>query len=260
MAGWYNGVLKCVSFPQLIDNVLNLYSTGKKRYGHPALTGSLPQPWLPLKQGQTLVNSQAVNGRGRDHRDHAVVLTLRKRVSMGRRGAGPLAAGGRSIIRDSVMPRRASTALTPVAQNTDEAGEEVHPGNPWHDENGAAPSMRRSLTAPAPTRLTHRLSYDFGSGVIVLPEDTEWLAADDEDDEYEDDESDGDYGTIREEGDAAQGSQEVGPSAADSTEQQSTDEGAVPRPSVFSRSRHRTYFHHPERRRQTIPGAFPNSQ
>ncbi|KAI0073303.1 DUF221-domain-containing protein [Panus rudis PR-1116 ss-1] len=36
MANWYSGVL----------------NTGKWRYGHPALTGVLPRPWLPLKKRQ----------------------------------------------------------------------------------------------------------------------------------------------------------------------------------------------------------------
>ncbi|KAF5354076.1 hypothetical protein D9756_007257 [Leucocoprinus leucothites] len=40
MANWYTGVL----------------NTGKRRYGHPALNGVLPEPWLPLKKGQTLIN------------------------------------------------------------------------------------------------------------------------------------------------------------------------------------------------------------
>ncbi|TFY73230.1 hypothetical protein EWM64_g10782, partial [Hericium alpestre] len=42
MSNWFNGIL----------------NTGKRRYGHPVLTGVLPQPWLPLKKGQTLVNAR----------------------------------------------------------------------------------------------------------------------------------------------------------------------------------------------------------
>ncbi|KZT00325.1 DUF221-domain-containing protein [Laetiporus sulphureus 93-53] len=56
MANWYSGVL----------------NTGKRRYGHPAINGVLPSPWLPHKQ---LIASRAGE-------NPAVVLTLRKRRSV----------------------------------------------------------------------------------------------------------------------------------------------------------------------------------
>ncbi|EEB88492.1 hypothetical protein MPER_13641, partial [Moniliophthora perniciosa FA553] len=70
MANWYSGVL----------------NTGKRRYGHPALTGVLHEPWLPLKKGQTINNSTSNDrerggGLSRSNPNQAVVLTLRKRPS-----------------------------------------------------------------------------------------------------------------------------------------------------------------------------------
>ncbi|TFK47344.1 DUF221-domain-containing protein [Heliocybe sulcata] len=181
MANWYSGVL----------------NTGKRRYGHPALTGVLPQPWLPLKKGQALVN----NGRPQpDKKDEAVVLTLRKRVSTSHR-ASRLGTGAR---RDTRLPDGQSTAQV----------------DPWRE-------------GPHPP-LSHRLSYDHGSGVIMLPEDGAWL-----DDAADESDSDEDLGSV-----VSDSQREV--------EQASTISEESP-----SKQRHGTYYHHPERRRQTIPGAFP---
>ncbi|KZT25608.1 DUF221-domain-containing protein [Neolentinus lepideus HHB14362 ss-1] len=188
MANWYSGVL----------------NTGKRRYGHPALTGVLPQPWLPLKKGQTLVN----NGRPSSGKtDEAVVLTLRKRVSMSHR-VSRLGTGARREARESGVQGPGDTAVAV---------------DPWRD----APHQP----------LSHRLSYDIGSGVIMLPEDGTWL-----EDAVEESEESEDLGSVishshgGEQGEA----------------QPSTISEASP-----SKPRHGTYYHHPERRRQTIPGAFP---
>ncbi|KAK0482482.1 hypothetical protein IW261DRAFT_1033633 [Armillaria novae-zelandiae] len=198
MANWYSGVL----------------NTGKRRYGHPALNGVLPEPWLPLKKGQTLVNGDR-NISHRQSRDsnQAVVLTLRKKPSKVRRA------------KASNPP-----AEEPYADNVPGPSGPGVSSNLWEDSQG--PPARRAQTEPVP--LSHRLSYDQASGVIMLPDDDHWMG-----DEIDSDE---DYGAV----------------TGDSTPTE-TVARSQPIPMSPGRSRYGTYFHHPERRRQPIPGAFPRS-
>ncbi|KIK03282.1 hypothetical protein K443DRAFT_676952 [Laccaria amethystina LaAM-08-1] len=221
MANWYSGVL----------------NTGKRRYGHPALNGVLPEPWLPLKKGQTLINNdRGANGRTHKDPNQAVVLTLRKRYSVSaRRGSRPQTAGDETI---ALGGPSSSNQLDPTVVS-----------NPWED---AANSRQRSQT------LSHRLSYDHASGVIMLPDDGgDWIEADD------DDSDEVDYGTengglersmtesmLSSLGEEGNGGQQLRQPTLSSSPTAST-------PSRLSR--YGTYFHHPERRRLQIPGAFPRS-
>jgi calcium permeable stress-gated cation channel len=220
------------------------YSIGKLRYGHPALYGVLPEPWLPLKKGQSLTNNDRNGNHGppKDAGDQAVVLTLRKRYSVGPR------RGGR---RQSPDSRRdvGSTSTGAVGPEVSD-GSNVDPtviNNPWED---ARPGARRSQSLHAPP-LSHRLSYDHASGVIMLPDNGDWLEDDDDDD---DDSDERDFETEN--------------GLENSVTESMLNEAAVlssptsPGPERRS-SRYSTYYHHPERaaarRRQTIPGAFPPS-
>ncbi|KAL1677598.1 hypothetical protein EV122DRAFT_213970 [Schizophyllum commune] len=231
MANWYAGVL----------------NTGKRRYGHPALNGVLPEPWLPLKKGQTLVNSQRLPKDATGNGEPAVVLSLRKRAS--------------------VVHRRRSTAAPDLLNGEGTNGEPHDDANPWQQESPARPSQRRARTAPAP--LHHRLSFDQATGVINLPDDESWLvgglegeeaaAASDE----EDVDSDEDYGTVqhvvahnpsRRTSLIAPGTHgSVGPQRGSVAGDSVVDGEGTP----ARTSRYGTYFHHPERRRLQIPGAFP---
>jgi hypothetical protein len=212
-------------------------STGKRRYGHPALLGVLPEPWLPLKKGQTLVSGIG-NGSSRTQKkdsDQAVVLTLRKRYSTVRRNVRQMTTG--------MMPEERHYADD--EQNDGGVQELATPestSNPWHDSR-PGPS-RRSQTAPQP--LHHRLSFDHASGVIMLPEGESWLVDGDDSD------SEDDYGSPSPNGETA-------PPAVDSSLSGvagSLPDTSVPTPSK-RRSLYSTYYHHPERRsRQTVPGAF----
>ncbi|KAH7890363.1 hypothetical protein F5I97DRAFT_16920 [Phlebopus sp. FC_14] len=214
MANWYNGVL----------------NTGKRRYGHPALTGVLPEPWLPLKKGQTLVNGHR-NGGARTPVDSAqgIVLNLRNRYSMLRnkvRSAQRQRSTTDGEATDVASPQEDHTLVSDSASS-----------NPWAEGRSGRPSQAHS-------NLNHRLSFDPASGVIMLPEDDNWLGEDD-------DSSDEDYGTVSP------------PDAerADSASQENVAPFGGHSPSTPlsspSKRRHGTYYHHPERRRQTIPGAFP---
>ncbi|THH04916.1 hypothetical protein EW145_g5182 [Phellinidium pouzarii] len=212
MANWYSGVL----------------NTGKRRYGHPALNGVLPQPWLPLKKGQTLVNRETATSNGQSN--EAVVLTLRKRYSTIRRG-------DRGIIHPPANDR--------TVQGGGYTDADPAIVNPWSDgPEGSALSTNGSRAQ----KLKHRLSFDDASGVIVLPEDAHWLMEDADSDSEEDSGSNATSSTLENNIAGTENADIVGTSTA------GLDAAASP-----SKPRHGTYYHHPERRRQTIPGAFPRS-
>ncbi|KAH8109916.1 DUF221-domain-containing protein [Phellopilus nigrolimitatus] len=221
MANWYSGVL----------------NTGRRRYGHPALNGVLPQPWLPLKKGQTLVNREAASPNGKS--DEAVVLTLRKRYSTIRKGSRirttsqsstHVLDGGEQINRMEGGYTDADPALT----------------NPWSDLRPGAARRSESTRSRA---LNHRLSFDDASGVIVLPEDAHWLMEDVDSDSEED------YGVNA--APATESDLDLSPTTdVNGAGPSSAGQAAVISP---SKQRHGTYYHHPEKRRQTIPGAFPRS-
>lgn len=164
------------------------------------------------------------NDRGGNHRvhkdsDQAVVLTLRKRPSTVRRTSRQLLNGGRGEFTD------ADPAVT----------DPIVTGNPWED----TPSPPRRAQTTNSTPLNHRLSFDPASGVIMLPDNGDWL-------EQEEDSDEEDYGT------------ESPPLQRSQTEPVVGGSSISTSPSTPSRlSRYGTYFHHPERRRQPIPGAFP---
>lgn len=85
-------------------------------------------------------------------------------------------------------------------------------------------------SVPIGSLASNRLSYDPASGVIVLPDDSDWLG--------EESDSDAEY--------------------MSSVENQENSNAVPALPHARSPTkRYATYFHHPERRRQSIPGAFP---
>jgi len=83
---------------------------------------------------------------------------------------------------------------------------------------------------PSEPHISNRLSYDQATGVIMLPEGSDWLG--------EDSDSDAEY-----------------MSSAENLEN-SDNVSALPHLRTPTK-RYATYYHHPERRRQSIPGAFP---
>jgi hypothetical protein len=231
MANWYSGVLKYVDKRSFHVSILISCSTGKRRYGHPALNGVLPQPWLPLKKGQTLVNRDRANG---PRPGDAVVLTMRRRWSAAPRG--------------SRIRKRSTIPLTDAPRGYGTASGASGDANPWVD----ASSTRRSGERDA--LLQHRLSFDDASGVIMLPDDGAWLMEDvgsDSDSE--------DYGTLSSvPGTTTEQAAPPADGGAHSDPELLDEPGpAMSPPTSPTRKRRQTYFHHPERRRQSIPGAFP---
>lgn len=204
------------------------------------------------------------NNKDYGTRDQAVVLTLRKRQpSTGRRS------------RRTSQRRSDWDAGTPGAAGAPSAAAlatSVDPStviDPWQDPSTASTSRRRQATEqPRRSRtLVHRLSYDPASGVIVLPDEAAWLDSDDSDEVVTG--SDGeDYGTeldrsVASVGDDGDGEVGVGVGSllAGTSEGSAVATQVQGRGSVVSTptrtSRYGTYFHHPEKRKQTIPGEFP---
>lgn len=135
--------------------------------------------------------------------EQAVVLTLRKPKGM-MHGSRP------STYPNMSSPLR-NGATTRGRGPPDEAQENGGPG-------------------PSESRTNSRLSYDPASGVIMLPEGSDWLG--------EDSDSDAEY-----------------MSSTENLENPNTV-STLPRIRTPTK-RYATYYHHPERRRQSIPGAFP---
>ncbi|KAH7090850.1 DUF221-domain-containing protein [Auriculariales sp. MPI-PUGE-AT-0066] len=251
MANWYNGVL----------------NTGKRRYGHPAMTGVLPQPWLPIKKGQSLANNApvtpgrkvgwrerlagrgappgAANGSEGGAGEDAVVLTLRRRRS----GVRP------DIRKTSLGPERRQSAPLPSTgtpgQNPGAAGDGV--------PSGGIGQSSESLGALNPwdtasTRRGRRLSFDAATGIINLPDgdDDEELERGHAgiggtpvvvppDREQTDSDSDSEYGSAS----SMSGETHAALSTADEAGPSSGTSGAL----GGGTSRHRTYYHHPEKRK-----------
>ena len=208
---------------------------------------------MPLKKGQTLTNNENGNHRRptKDSGDQAVVLTLRKRYSVGPRGSG------RRESRDSRREGRSGSAAGVVRLDVPQGSSTVDPtviNNPWEDARpGTTPPRRTYHHRHHAPPLRHRLSYDHASGVIMLPDDGNWLQQDG-DEADDDDSSEPNY-----EG----GTTTNGLEAESIHNEESSSAVDVP-PSPSRPSRYGTYFHHPERaaaarRRQSIPGAFSPS-
>ncbi|CAE6451685.1 unnamed protein product [Rhizoctonia solani] len=212
MANWYWGVL----------------NTGRRRYGHPALTGVLPTPWLPLKKGQTLANyieAQSSEDGPADKND-AVVLTLRKRRTSRQR---------RNAQHSSRTHTSGASSALNGRTNTTETND-----NPWREDSTASGSGIQSANGSQNPH--HKLVFDHATGVIMLPEDSDWMG----EDESSADEAPGPLPT----------------EAVVSPVDEESPPVPTPRsplsPSA-SQNRYSTYFHHPERRRSRMPGGFPRS-
>jgi len=235
------------SQPPMTNFYYGVLNTGKRRYGHPALNGPLPQPWLPLKKGQTLANfvdrdHGEGNGSSPASNSHAqaVVLTLRRRYNAMRQDVGDFA--GRLIRKDKHQPqqepenRPIPDVMEPGRPDRAEQHSPSKPpsdtaSNPWRDAvSGPSQLVGRSRSHTH----TRRLSFDPATGVINLPDDDDgWLGgADLDDSDFE---------------------QEDGGASSPNGE---TDGDISPEQRV--RRRHSVYWHHPEKRR--VSGNFSQTR
>lgn len=249
-----------------------ILSTGKRRYGHPALNGVLPQPWLPLKKGQTLVNG--INGVRpvKSSSNQAVVLNLRNRSSYFKRGGkGRAGTNSNSLVSSPLVATR---PVDLVAVGTEGL-------NPWEDARSRSliapagsgspiprPNQDRRINSPSGSNghgANHRLSYDHATGIIMLPDDGDWLMEEDEiDSDHEHDDEDTITSDRTQNGGDARGARS---GTGENSELASASSSVVDvatsstAPGASRVSRYGTYFHHPERRsfKPQIPGAFPPS-
>lgn len=202
----------------------HISSTGKRRYGHPAITGVLPVPWLPIKQGQSL-------NRHRDTEDDgspAVVLTLRKKYSVHRETARLPSQQSNGSTSSGAS---ANQALSPGEEGIAPSDRSVL-GNPWEDQPPARPRPHAHRHSNS-THVRHRLSFDAASGVIMLPDDENWMDAEDSDSD--------DYGEM----------QNSTLSEVGTRDSPGLDAGyQATAGSPGHGKRYSTYYHHPERRRQ----------
>jgi len=208
------------------------------------------------------------NNKDINSRDQAVVLTLRKRYSA--------AGGGRSRDRRERSTQRQSEWDSGGAGTASGLTTSVDPItviDPWQDPSTSTSHTPQRRQTNRTHTLAHRLSYDPASGVIILPDEAEWLDSDDSDVVEAD--SDGeDYGAELERsvsslppvgdgeelgvGRLVSGSPERSSIAGASNQGMSPAQLRGSGVSTPTRtSRYGTYFHHPEKRKQTIPGAFP---
>lgn len=225
-------------------------STGKRRYGHPALTGVLPSPWLPLKKGQTLANF-VDRDSARENDGNTVVLTLRRRYSAVRKRG--------QATYTNMVGRRPTPGEQSEGQQlgTDTNGTVNGQAGNGQDAGGDGSSLQ-----PPTRQMSHRLSFDPATGVITLPDGEVFVGrvnAHDSDDDYGEVSGETDSpirsGNISPEPDAPANSIALPGADGQANDSDSSDSNTgEPRARRIS-----TYFHHPERRRQSqqVPGAFP---
>lgn len=184
-------------------------NTGRRRYAHPALSGSLPKPWLPA------IDRPRAFGDGAKERRGVVLSLRRKKGKMLRRSQADLldpsdeqvmeedgeipegwATG--DILRDG-STRPASAIYTPPERERSQEGEEEREEedgsggrlsstpssilNPWGDPTPSSSSTQRQRQHQ---QYQQQRSYDASSGMIALPDD-EVNVWDDSNSEGEDD-------------------------------------------------------------------------
>lgn len=163
------------SQPPMNNFYYSVLNTGRRRYAHPALDGSLPTPWLPAISKD---DGEGHKGRG----TKAVVLSLRRKVVKrlrGHRGDEGISGNGAASMEGShetlAIPESwtrggSDTAHSPGASPS-HAQQESYPSsslstNPWGD-----PSPTSSLPNTRSTPTLKKSSYRAGTGPIALPEE-----------------------------------------------------------------------------------------
>ncbi|GAA6030870.1 hypothetical protein JCM8097_008916 [Rhodosporidiobolus ruineniae] len=136
------------SQPPLSESYPGVLNTGSRRYGHPALFGSLPEPWLPVPAESA---PSAVGGAGAGElpkavKDALVVVDLRrgwrnlKRAA--KRGLGGGAASGNE--GDAAGPsRRASWESGRARGRAASESDTDDPSRAWRGSQASSPGVER---------------------------------------------------------------------------------------------------------------------
>nr|XP_019005258.1 uncharacterized protein I203_02105 [Kwoniella mangroviensis CBS 8507]OCF68719.1 membrane protein [Kwoniella mangroviensis CBS 8507] len=180
------------SQPPMNNFYFGVLNTGRRRYAHPALSGLLPTPWLPVK---------AKFGDGaKEGGKRSVVLSLRRKVAKNlqrERGANggdtPDSGNGSGSgipegwsTGQSLRPSKSSTSLKKPSTSPGEGAGGSRSGsygatgdssNPWRDPTPPPSELNAS------GMLRKKISFDPGSGVIALPEHNIWGDEEEDDDE-----------------------------------------------------------------------------
>ena len=178
------------SQPPMNNFFYGVLNTGRRRYAHPALTGSLPFPWLPAKASPRKFGDGAAERRG-------VVLSLRRKMSKKLRrsqsqlhrsdedeattsGSVPIPQGwttGQTLQppapESGPSSPRSSGGVGEAGPDRGMSGSSMSTSaNPWREP---APEERRaSADAASQDKRKKRMSIDRASGIIALPEDNVW--------------------------------------------------------------------------------------
>jgi hypothetical protein len=166
------------SQPPMSNFFFGVLNTGRRRYAHPALSGSLPTPWLPAMAKARVWGDGAKERRG-------VVLSLRRKMAKKllrhqradeaeeerngnlpegwarEEGWGDARSGGENGRDGGLSASRLSTGSGSAS-------------NPWRDPTPPPSELGGSEGWGNGNGLRKKVSFDPGSGVIALPEGNVW--------------------------------------------------------------------------------------
>lgn len=157
-------------------------NTGRRRYAHPALSGSLPKPWLPA------IDRPRAFGDGAKERRGVVLSLRRKKGKMLRRSQADLLdpTDERIAEEDGETPEgwatgdilpdgstRPSNAInTPTDQELEqEGGEQSMSASRISSTPSASSNPWGDPTPQSSTQVQRQRSYDPSSGIIAIPDD-----------------------------------------------------------------------------------------
>lgn len=146
------------------NGVLN---TGRRRYGEPALSGKLPEPWLPTPAREPAFGDGETERRG-------VVLSLRRKVRKQLRRS-------QSLAEDNGQPRPGAAEETENALNL--GREELHIRESSRSSNTSTPS--NPWARPSDPPVLRQTNFEWRSDRMHLPDEHAWDATDDDEDDEE---------------------------------------------------------------------------
>jgi len=185
------------SQPPMNSFYYGVLNTGKKRYGHPALTGSLPKPWLPAKYQPPAFGDNAPSRKG-------IVLSLRRKMAkkLRRNQSTPSTAAeedepnGRRDVSGGTFgtPEGWGTSFPAAAQESTDTSAGADAGNTGSRGTTYSSSTINSnpwLRDSTPSNdndhgMPRRLSVDVATGTIALGDEHVWCDDGDHDDHDED--------------------------------------------------------------------------
>ncbi|KAK4686588.1 calcium permeable stress-gated cation channel, partial [Tremellales sp. Uapishka_1] len=157
------------SQPPMNNFYYGVLNTGRRRYAHPALSGILPNPWLPNKERLKAFGDNAPQRR-------SVVLSLRRKMVKRFRGKNQIAEDEEGENVGENGEENGESSNLPIPDDWSTGGNLNRNGtrsrnslstasNPWRDSS-PTPSPHQSVQK--------KISFDPASGIIALPEENVW--------------------------------------------------------------------------------------